>query len=117
MVLAGVRIVESLTDAAQRLGALESRVFGPGVAPNVTDLPAAVASPGSVPGRLGLDASGNIRMEPLAGKAVLVAGRDIVLDLHRIAARLNRTEAAMVTCPCLAPPSTCHPVETRKQTK
>jgi hypothetical protein len=52
---------------------------------------------------------GNVPVEPLVGKAVLVAGRDILLELHRITARLNRTEAVISACPCLAPPASCHP--------
>ncbi len=110
MVLAGIRILDMLTDATQRMVTVEDRVFGPGAAPKVTSLPTAVSSPGAVPGRIGLDAIGNVRVEPLAGKTVLVAGRDILLELHRIVARLNRTEVAISACPCLAPPATCHPV-------
>jgi hypothetical protein len=110
VVLAGVRVLDLLTAASQRLGALEDRVFGPGAAPSVTSVPTAVSSPGAVPGRLGLDASGNVRVEPLAGTVVLVAGRDVLLELHRIAVRLNRTEAALSACSCLAPPATCLPV-------
>jgi hypothetical protein len=111
VVLAGVRIIDLLTDATLRLVALEDRVFGPGAVLSVTSVPTAVSSPGSVPGRLGLDETGNVWVEPLVGKAVMVAGHDVLLELHRIAARLNRTEAAMAACACLAPPATCHPVQ------
>ncbi len=117
MVLAGIRILDVLTDATQRIRAVENLLFATGVVPNITSLPTVVSSPEVVPGRFGLDAMGNVRVEPLAGKAVLVAGRDILLELHRIVERLNRTEAAISACPCLAPPATCHPVGCKRNKK
>ena len=83
-------------------------VFGRGVAPNVTSVPPPLSA--SRPGTVGLGADGHIRIEPLAGRTVLAAGRDLVLELHRIAMRLNSTEKVMAACACLAPPATCRPV-------
>jgi hypothetical protein len=101
LVTAGVRVLELLTWIAQRLAAVENRVFWPGAAPNVTSVPHATAPPTTRPGTIGLDAEGNIRLEPLVGRTVLAAGRDLVLELHSIAARLNLTERALASCPCL----------------
>ncbi len=113
--VAGVRVLELLTHAAQRLAAVEDRVFGRGVAPNATSVPP--PSSASRPGTVGLGADGHIRIEPLAGRTVLAAGRDLVLELHRLAMRLNFTEQAMAACPCLAPPATCRPVRSPRPKK
>jgi hypothetical protein len=64
-------------------------VLGRGAAPNVTSVPTLSTSPLTRPGTVGLDTDGNIRIEPMAGKAVLAAGRNVVLELHRLTARLN----------------------------
>ena len=105
--MAGVRVLELLTLAAQRLAVVESRVFGSEAMPNVSSAPP-TGAPSKRAGTVGLDAGGNILIEPLAGKKVLVAGRDMLLELHRITARLNITERAMASCPCLN--TTCRSV-------
>ncbi len=86
----------------------ETRVFGLGAAPSVTSTPR--AAPVVRPGTVGLDAAGSLRIEPLAGRTVLAAGRDMVLELHRLTARLNFTEKAVAACPCVLTPATCRPV-------
>lgn len=108
--LAGLRVLELLAVADQRLEAVEDLVFGLGeIEPDSP--PAASVSPVR-PGTVGLDVSGNIWIEPLAGKTVLAAAghTDMVRDLHRLKTRLDRAEAALSACPCLTPPATCQPV-------
>ncbi len=98
-------MLEMLTRVGQRLLVVEGRIR---LEPNVTmALPPATA-PLSHPGMIGLGADGNLRIEPLPGGTVLAAGRNVVLELHLVSTRLNLSEQAMASCPCLTPPATCH---------
>jgi hypothetical protein len=115
--MAGVRVLEQMMQVGQRLLVVEDRVLGPGAAAAVNNTmapppPSSSSSTASYrPGAIGLDADGNVLIEPLAGRAVLVAGRDMVRELHHISLRLNLTERIMASCPCLLPPATCRPVK------
>ncbi len=102
-----LRIEAWLNASMQRLEQLENRVFGPGNAPIVDDAPE--GRPSSNPGTIGLDAVGNVVIEPLAGRRVLVSNRDIVLLMHQNAVRAANLKTAMTACPCLAR-NTCLPV-------
>ncbi len=61
------------------------------------------------PGTWGVDDRGLI-IEALPGKKVLMGDVDVILELHRFTERTKNLKAALMACPCLAKPATCHPV-------
>jgi hypothetical protein len=105
-----IAILEWLARMARDLTQAEDHVFGPGAAPAVISAPRPAALTGH-PGTWGSDDQGRVVIEPLAGTKVLVAGVDIILELHRVTERTKNLKAALAACPCLAKPATtCHPV-------
>lgn len=108
-----VAVLERLANMTRELARAEDHVFGPGAAPAVTSAPPPSVTSGH-PGTLGADEQGG-HIEALPGKKVLVAGVDVILELHRIAERIKNLKAALAACPCLAKPATCHPVGRREK--